>query len=300
MREPFRFSFRHWWNYVFAALVVAGLAAWGFMELDGRVAALAPLAWIGIGRVFVPEIIHEHVGFLNRWVWHDYRKANHRYRQAVDTKKATPEARCALASLSFAEGDYPDAAKLLREAAIHLGSDPHLHLMLSKCLTRMGRTEEAVAEAVKFADASGGGAVFALALGDAFKEQGDAVSAAAAYQKALQKNPEMVQCLLGLSEIYFGMGQTDAALIEVNKALSVDPGNSDALFWAGKISASRGEAREASSSLQRSLITRSAGDRSHRVPYREVLSLLADVRASMVPMERTAAAKTSGGGQDAR
>jgi tetratricopeptide (TPR) repeat protein len=299
MREPLRFSFRHWWNYVLAALILVGLGAWRLLGLDGRLAFLGPLVWLGIGKAFVPEIIHEHAGFLNRWVWHDYRKANHRYRQAVDTKKATPEAYCALASLSFAEGDYSDAEKLLKKASLHLGWDPNLHLMFSKCLTRMGRLDEAMSEAVKFNKASDNVSVFGLAIGDVLKEQGDTVSSAAAYQEALQKDPQMIDCLLGLAEVYFAMGKTRDAWDEVNKALKLDPKNSDALFWAGKISAARGKARESSAMLQKSLNTRSIDDKSHRVPYGEVVRLLAEVRSSMVPLEKAVAPQLSGDGQDA-
>ncbi len=266
---------------------MAGISSWVILGVDGRLVFLVLALWVLLGRLLAPSIFHEHIGFLNRWVWHDYKKANQRYRQAVQTQKATPQAYCALASLSFSEGDYWGAASLLEEASNVLKSDPALHLMLLKCLVRTGQMDRAVAETTKVGELFKGTYVPFLVLGDVLKEKRDIVAAATAYQKACELKPSAIDCHLGLAEAYYDMGQVDASLDEIEIALSIDAMNSDALYWAGKVAAKKGNTREASSRLQRSLMLRSPKDKSHRESYQNILSLLAQVRRSMMPLKQT-------------
>ncbi len=273
-------------------LLAVGVGSWVFLGVDGRLVFLVLVLWVVLGRLLVPSIIHEHIGFSNRWIWHDYRKANQRYRQAVQSGKATPQAYCALASLSFAEGDYIGAASLLEEASGILKSDPALHLMLLKCLMRTGQMDRAVAEATKVGELFKGTYVPFLVMGDVLKEKRDTLAAATAYQKACGLKPSVIDCRLGLAEAYYDMGQIDASLEEIEMALRIDSTNSDALYWAGKVAAKKGNAREASSQLQRSLMLRSPKDKSHRVSYQNILSLLAEVRRFMAPLEKAPEAQT--------
>lgn len=282
MREPLRPSLRHWWNYVLVALVVIGVISWAVYDLDGRIPFGLVVAWIVIGRVLVPSIIHEHIGFLNRWVFHDYAKANRRYRQAVASKRATPQAYGALASLSFAEGEYDESVALLEEAVRHCPTDPYLRIMLSKAMMRSGQAEEAVKAASagkSMAETPEEDTPAALmALGDAHKAKGELDEAISCYQKALSLRPDFVDCRLSLADSYLSKGDLRAAEEQVEYVLKSEPENPDALFWAGQIAIAKGETRKASAYLQGALSFRPVNDHSRMVPYGTVVSSLAEVR----------------------
>ncbi len=285
MREPMRPSLKHWWNYMFLALVAFGLVYWSVYDMDGRIAFGLVVLWIAVGRVLVPSIMHEHAGFLNRWVFHDYGKANRRYRQAVASKKATPEAFAALASLSFAEGEYQETADLLKEAVHRSPKDPYLRIMLSKAMVRSGHADEAVeaASAGKtMAERPGDDSPAALmALGDAHKAKGETDAAIDSYNKALSNRPNFVDCRLNLADAYLSKGDLLAATDEVEYVLERDPENPDALYWAGQIAIAKGETKKASSYLQGAVSLRPVNDHSRMVPYETVISSLAQVRRAM-------------------
>ncbi len=282
MREPSRPSLKHWWNYVLVALVAIGVISWAVYGMDGRIPFGLVVAWIAIGRVLIPSIIHEHIGYLNRWVFHDYVKANHRYRQAVASKKATPEAYGALASLSFAEGEYAETVSLLREAVRHSPKDPYLRIMLSKAMMRSGQPDEAVEAASTSKDMAESpfqeSPAALMALGDAHKAKGEFQEAIVSYKKALSAKPDFLDCRLSLADIYQQSGDLQAAQNEVQYVLNREPENPDALFWAGRIAMAKGETRSASGYLQGAVSFRPVNDHSRMVPYETVISSLAEVR----------------------
>lgn len=277
VREPLRFSWRHWWNYVLVAVVVVGIGMWRYFGLDGRVVLFSVLVWVVFGRIFVPSIIHEHIGFIDRWIFNDYDKANQRYRRAVDTGKATAQAYCALGSLSYAEGDTAEAARLLEEGCNRLPRDVHALALLSKVLGRLGRHPEALAAAIRCQEISGRSPLSYVVLGDALKEQGDLEAAASAYQKALGGSPDLFECHLKLGEIYFLRGELQAAENEFEKALRISPKNPDVLFWLGKVAISRKDPFLAKRYFQRSLERRAMGDYTSSIPYEEVVGALGDL-----------------------
>lgn len=269
---------RHWWNFVFVSILVLGTSAWLRYGLDGRIVFGALLAWLGVGKAAAPSIIHEHMGFLNRWVFHDYNKASFRYRQAVATNKATPEAYGALASLSFAEGEYGEAASLLEQAVKQRPEDPYLRFLLSKTMLRQGRALDALDAAVCGTSMPHPEAVAYAILGDAQLASGDRNAAAGAYERALELEPGFTDCRLNFADIHVSNGDLSAADKQVGFVLETDPQNPDGFYWAARVALLRGERKRASTYLQGSLNLRSPSDHSRLVPYETVVSELAQVR----------------------
>jgi tetratricopeptide (TPR) repeat protein len=280
--EPKRFSGRHWWNYVTVLLLVLGLTLWGAELLDGRIVFGTLLVWVLAGFGIAREIIYEHLGFADRWIFHDYTKAHQRYRKAVDTNRATPQAYCALASLAYAEGDLIESARLLDEAAQRLPRDPYLHFLLSGVLARQGRYDEAVHEADVTGSLSGDGVLGDMALGTTLTAKGDMRAAASAYQRAVEKAPRLVAARLGLAQCYLSLGMLEAARGETEEALRLDPKNSDALYWAGRVAHAEQRHDEADRLLQTSLDGRPVQDKAHLVPYRDIVTSLSEARSELM------------------
>ncbi|HHY44579.1 MAG TPA: tetratricopeptide repeat protein [Firmicutes bacterium] len=279
IQEPKRFSFRHWWNYVTVLLVAAGLGLWAAGLVDGRIVFGALFLWVILGLRVAPEILWEHLGFLDRWVFHDYQKAHLRYRKAASTNKATPQAYCALASLAYAEGDLTEAARLLEEAATRLPGDPYLRFLLSVVLTKQGRYDEALNEAVLTGKLSNEGVLGDMAMGTVLRAKGDIQAAASAYQSASRKAPRLVSARLGLAECYLSMGLVDAAEAEAEEALRLDPENPDALYWSGQVARAQNKIRDAARMLQEALDSRPIEDRAFLVPYRNIVAALSEARS---------------------
>ncbi|MGI6632201.1 MAG: tetratricopeptide repeat protein [Bacillota bacterium] len=291
LHEPKRFSGRHWWNFVTLALLGLGVAVWAAGLVDGRLVLGAIVLWLILAIFLVPALIQEHLGFLDRWVFHDYQKAHERYRRAVNTKKATPEAHCALASLAYAEGDLGEAARLLEEASHSLPSDPHLHYLLSRVLSKQGRHEEAVAEAIRVRELRAGGVLGDLALGDALAAKADMLSAASAYQKVISRKPDLVHARVGLAKAYLALGRDAAAAEQVDETLRLAPSNSDVLYLAGKVAAVQDRPEDARKLLQSALDSRPVDDQARLVPYAEIVSTLCE--AGEIPFGgRTAPAES--------
>lgn len=277
VREPLRFSFRHWWNYVLLLILVTGVLLWRFTGLDGRVVFGAVVAWLTAGRVFVPWIIHEHVGFLNRWVFNDYQKANKRYRQAVNSGRATSYAYCALGSLTYAEGDTFEAVSLLEEAAVRLPGDVPLRVVLARALIRVGRLDEALELAQDCRKISEDNPLSYTVLGDVMAAKKDYTAAASAYQKALSLAPRAFECHFRLGQAYVELGDIDMAEEELRQAKLLSPENPDVLYWWGKLLCAKGDRQKARKILQKALEQRPIGDHTYQVPYQEIIAALSSV-----------------------
>lgn len=269
-------------------VVVVGAGLWAAGLLDGRLAAGIPLAWILAGWFLAPEILFEHLGFFDRHVFHDYSKARTRYRKAIDTKKATVEGICALASLSYSEGDYADAARLLEEARAKRSDDPFIWALLSRVLTRLGRYDEAIAAAVRAVDSGPASLrpMADLALAEALKARGETTGAASAYQRAAERVPYSPEPRVGLTELYLTMGDADAAEREASAALKVSPSHPDALYWAGRAADAKGNTTEAGRYYREALLSRPVGDRSLSVPYKDMVKAVSAVSERNQPLLR--------------
>ena len=275
MREPLRFSWKHWWNLVLVLVASAGTIAWRFRVLDGRVAFAAVLGWIALGFAVSPATMYEHLGFLDRQVFHDYFKANLRYRKAVETGKATSQGFCALASLNLAEGDAQAAVELLEEAVKKRPDDHHLFALMSRALSRAGRHDEAIAAALRCRKLHGRHPLPDEVLAGALRAKGDYLSAAAAYQEALKKDPDLVRSRVSLSEAYLMLGEVEAAQREISAALRIRPRDPDALYWAGRVAQAKGDLEAAASYLRSALEARPLDDKALATPYQDVLKAYA-------------------------
>jgi Flp pilus assembly protein TadD len=277
LREPLRFSLRHWWNYVLLFILISGVLLWRFARLDGRLVFAALVIWLVAGRIFVPWIIHEHVGFFNRWVFNDYRKANQRYRQAVNSGRATGCAYCALGSLAYAEGDTHEAARLLEEAAARMPGDVPLRVVLARALINTGRLDEALEAARECLAISLDNPLSHTVFGDAMVAKKDFTAAASAYQKALSLAPRAFEPHLKLGQVYVELGYMDEAQQRLRQAMALSPGNPDVLYWWGKLLYAQGDTKNARKTWQKAVEHRPIGDHTYQVPYKEIIAALSRV-----------------------
>jgi tetratricopeptide (TPR) repeat protein len=281
LREPLRFSFHHVWNYVFILLAVGGLALWRFEGIDGRLGFGAVAAWVVLGRAFMPWIINEHIGFMNRWVFNDYKKAHKRYRQAVNSSRATANGYCALGSLTYAEGDIHEAVRLLEEASNRLPVDIPVRVLLARALMRAGRVDEAFDVAHHCLCISDTNPMSHMIIGDVLKEKQDLTAAASAYQRALDLVSPIFHCHLSLGEIYMQLGEDGEAAREFDRAVQLAPENPDGLYWQGMVMWSRGNLSKAREFLQTALERRPIGDYTYQVPYKEIVAALSGVNDAL-------------------
>ncbi len=250
-----------------SAIVAFGVILWSLGYLDGRIALISVLAWFLVGWAAAPSIMYEHLGFLDRYVFNDYSKARSRYRKAFDTGKATADGICALASLSFAEGDDVEAISLLEIASVARPEDPYIFALLSRALSRSGMHDQAIAAAMKCHLSPLG----ETALGDALRAKGIAIEAAEVYKKAVSRSPGLIEARLGLAGAYLDMADAGAAYREARRALSASPKDPDALYWTARALEASGNSREASRLYRTALAERPIGDMSFSVPYEELV-----------------------------
>ena len=281
MREPVRFSWRHPWNAGFLVILLGGWAAYVWKGVDGRLVLLGLLAWVLLGWLVWREILLEHVGFVDRWVWHDYDKANLRYRRAVATGRATEAAYMALASLAWAEGDLAESAKLLEEGLRRTPSDGHAHYLLARILCRLGRYEEALAEAIRCQELSDGGPLGSMALGEVLAAKGELEAAASSYQKALKDLPSVADAHIGLGAVYAALGEQREAGFHFQEAVRYAPRNPDAHYWMGVWARDQGDIVLALEEFQKAMILRNPDDRACRVAYKDIAEALAWARRAV-------------------
>ncbi|HHY34488.1 MAG TPA: tetratricopeptide repeat protein [Firmicutes bacterium] len=281
MREPVRFSLRHPWNAGVLIILLVGWAAYIWKGLDGRLVLLALSLWVLLGWFIWREILLEHVGFLDRWVWHDYDKANLRYRRAVDTGRATGAAYMALASLAWAEGDLSESVRLLEEGLRRMPSDAHAHCLLARILSRLGRHEEALAEAIRCQKLTDDGPLGSMALGEVLAAKGELEAAASAYHKVLKDLPTLAEAHIGLGAVYMAQGEHKEAGFHFQEALKYAPRNPDAHYWMGVWARSQGDVLLAMEEFQKAMMLRNPDDRAHRVAYKDIAEALAWARRAV-------------------
>lgn len=275
MREPVRFSWTHAWNWILALIIVAGIILWRFYGLDGRLVLALAFAWLLFGRIFTPWVINEHIGFLDKWVFHDYNKAHTRYRKAIDSGKASANAYCALASLALGEGDIVEAASLLEEAVTRLPRDYHVHALLARVLARLGRYDEAVAAAIRVKEISNRSPFSYMVLGEVLKAKGELTAALSAYEKALDGGLRAKECYPGMAEIYLSDGKVDEALKIIKEGYKRFPGDPDILYWLGRVFLAKGDKGTARKYLESAMTKRPPRDYAYQVPYKELVKALA-------------------------
>ena len=74
-----------------------------------------------------------------------------------------------------------------------------------------------------------------LALGDAYLEAGDLQKAATAYQTVLARDSANISALDGIAIVLYRSGESNGALIALDRALTLRPKDPDALFLKGLI-----------------------------------------------------------------
>jgi tetratricopeptide (TPR) repeat protein len=265
--EPKRFSWRHWWNAGLLAVLLGGLGLWWFFDLDGRWVLLAVVLYFGLGWFVSRSILYEHLGFLDRFVFHDYEKAASRYRKAIQSGGATPQAKAALGSLCFAQGDLNEAANLLEEALKDLPEDADLKALLTKVLIRQGRIDEG--EQIALSDDSE--LLRNLALGRTMQAKKEHEAAGASYQELLKKSPHLPEGLLGLAQVCYALGDPKASNEGVSAALRQNPTNPDALFWKGRVEEALGKPENALEFYEEALLNRPINDHSYDVSYKDIV-----------------------------
>ena len=181
-------------------------------------------------------------------------RAIEKYRQAVQTAPAYPEALQNLAQLLIRQGRYEEAARdvgqLLRVAPDFFGG----HMLKGDLLFQTGRLEKAIQAYRQAVDASYETSVGPLnRLGVALTKKGDHAQALKVLNRGLGLDPENPALLLNLGNVHYSQKNWDKAAAQFQVVLRVNPNETMALFNLGMVYSHKTEWRQAERWFERAL-----------------------------------------------
>lgn len=207
-------------------------------------------------------------------------------RAILDEDPASLPALRVLASVLEQQGRAPQAISATRDALRAAPADAALHARLGRLLAAAGEIDAAIAsfEESRRLDARAAAALEGLAelelkrgnperaealarealsradraplhclLGDALMRKKAFPAAEAAYQRALELEPQYLPARIRWSELARETGRLDEAEAAAQKALELEPESAGALFALGMALRGKGRAKDASASFERSI-----------------------------------------------
>jgi tetratricopeptide (TPR) repeat protein len=127
---------------------------------------------------------------------------------------------------------------------------------LATCTARLGQLKEAIQLAIRYTDLSGRHAEGNLLQAIFYQDLGDSASAAAAYQRALEANPDAVDLQLPPHDIFLQYGNTlldqgnaTAAISQFQRSIAILP-TGEAYFRLGRAAAQTGDSAAAVAAWQ--------------------------------------------------
>ena len=181
-------------------------------------------------------------------------RAIEKYRQAVQTAPAYPEALQNLAHLLIRQVRYDEAARyvdqLLRVAPHFFGG----HMLKGDLLYQTDQLEQAIHAYRQAVDASSSTSVAPLnRLGVALNRKGDHAQAFKVLNQGLSLDPENPAILLNLGNVHYSQKNWDKAAVQFRAVLRVSPNDTMAIFNLGMVYSHKTEWREAERWFERAL-----------------------------------------------
>ncbi|MEO8275985.1 MAG: tetratricopeptide repeat protein [Thermoanaerobaculia bacterium] len=195
-------------------------------------------------------------------------------------RAATPDGKAAypflLAGALLADGDSEAALKAYADAAALAPEDPFVHLEFANVLMRAGRSTDAAAEAkiarrlapmeIEVIRTEGR---IAMSLADHDTAAG--VEAVQAFEALLVAEPDDLESLVALGQLYLGSSDAKRAVEKLNRAAELRPGQPMIEALRARALAETGDLA-AAESVQRSLLEASPDRLDNRLDLAELLS----------------------------
>lgn len=183
----------------------------------------------------------------------DLELAEQRFHQALQLDPELAAAHTALAGLAYVRGDYA-AAAAEAERALALDPSDERALQLSFDAYHQAGDEEKAAAAAEALRRSGKLAEAAARIYnegvDAYRA-GDADVALVKFEQAVALDPELVRALVALAQVNLASGRAEQAADVADRALALEPANTDALKIRYDAARRLGDAETARLALQR-------------------------------------------------
>jgi tetratricopeptide (TPR) repeat protein len=133
-----------------------------------------------------------------------------------------------LGAANLAASHYPEAEKSFRELVIAGDPLPTSYVGLAQVLMRTGRADEAASELENARQRLGPNFLISYFRGLALSRTANPSEAVAAFQEALQANPDSAEAHLGLGKTELSLGNASAAVIQLEETLRLSPDNQQA------------------------------------------------------------------------
>ena len=152
---------------------------------------------------------------------------------------------------AFAKGDNAGAAAFFEAAMAKAPELPEIHVNLAIAYLRLDRKADAVAQLEQAAKLAPNEPRIQFQLGGAYVEMKDWDKASAAFEKGLEKQPDLVKDTLAyeatvtLGAVHFAKGQIDDSIKFFEAALAARPGGAVPTLGLGKAHLSKGDTAKA-------------------------------------------------------
>jgi len=177
----------------------------------------------------------------------------------------------------LANGDRPQAIRLLEKAIQDNPRQADARLLLGSVLMEEGRREESIAQLREAVRLRPNSAEAQNALGEAYNAFDDPKSARACFEKSVELDPKLAVARANLGSVLLQAGEMDAAAIHLDRAIALLGHSGDAaqpLYFRAKIYTERGQVEKASKALAEAV--------SLRPDFAEAWSDLGNARKTML------------------
>ncbi|WP_348266633.1 tetratricopeptide repeat protein [Edaphobacter paludis] len=134
-----------------------------------------------------------------------------------------------LGAANLAAGHYDEAGEVFRTLVAAGDPLPTSYIGLAQVLLRTGHAEEAVTELADARKKLGPSFLISYFQGLALDRTGKLLEAISAFQEAVQQNPDSAEAHLGLGKTELVQGRVSDAIVQLEEALRLSPGNVQAL-----------------------------------------------------------------------
>jgi tetratricopeptide (TPR) repeat protein len=179
---------------------------------------------------------------------------------ALDAGEREDATACVLLGrLALALGERNVAANWFERALAQPSPPPQAHYWRAVMLMESGKANEALSHALTFERAAPGNASMRSLIGVVRHQQGDVAAACAAFESALQAEPDHIEAHRNLAVIWFQNHLWEKALVHSQRLAELKPGEASALSGYASCLAFCGRVEEAWPVFERALTLPGAG-----------------------------------------
>jgi len=181
----------------------------------------------------------------------DANAASIQLKNALQQDGSLAEARFLLGSVYLEQGDIAGSVRELRRASDLGYAEVDVLPLLSRAMLLSGEYDRVIAEfaEVSVSDPAAQARILAN-LGDAYLARAEVAKARETFEAAHAANPKDVMVLVGLARSKLFDGDPDAALIDADAALALNPDTAEAYALKADVYSSQGKVQEALAALE--------------------------------------------------